>query len=59
MLFLRHPLVRGEGQQAAAGGGWVHPLQPRVALDLLQRGSALRVPLQHPGDEAGGGKEVT
>ena len=56
MLLLGHALVGGEGQQAAAGGGRVHPLQPRVALDLLQGGSLLRVPLQHPGDETGGEK---
>lgn len=56
MLLLGHALVGGEGQQAAAGGGRVHPLQPRVALDLLQGGSLLRVPLQHPGDETDRGE---
>lgn len=54
VLLLRHALVGGEGQQGAAGRGRVHPLQPRVALDLLQGCSLLRVPLQHPGDETGG-----
>lgn len=54
MLLLGHALVGGEGQQAVAGRGWVHSLEPRMALDLLQGGALLRVPLQHPGDETDG-----
>lgn len=48
VFFLRKVLVRH--QRSAVLGGWrrIDSLQPRVALDLLQRGTMLGVPLQHP-----------
>lgn len=36
-----------QGSVVLGGGGWVHALQPGVALDLLQGRSALGVPLKH------------
>ena len=48
VLILRQALMRHQGGVELGGWGRVHPLQPGMALYLLQRRTALWVPLQHP-----------
>lgn len=47
VLFLRQVLVRDQGSVVLGCWGGVDPLQPGVALDLLQGSPSLGVPLKH------------
>lgn len=47
MFLLWQVFVRDQGSAILGGWGWVHPLQPGMALNLLQGGSLFGIPLKH------------
>ena len=47
VLLVRQVLVGHQGSVELGGWGGVDPLQPGVALDLLQGGPVLGIPLKH------------
>lgn len=52
VLLFWEVLVGHEGDVVLGGWWGVYSLEPRVALNLFQRGSPFRVSLQHPCDQA-------
>lgn len=58
VLLLRQVLVRHQRSVVLGGRGGVDTLQPGVALDLFQRGSSLRLPLEHPVYQTGQKKKT-
>lgn len=53
VVLLFWEVLVGHKGDVVLGGWWgVHSLEPRVALNLFQRGSPFRVSLQHPCDQA-------
>ena len=47
VFLLGQVLVRNQGSAIFCGWGWVHPLQPSMALDLFQGSPPLGIPLKH------------
>lgn len=47
VFLFRQVLVGDQGSIVLGGWGRVYPLQPGMALNLLQGGPSLRIPLKH------------